>query len=155
MLKIEPYKQYLLTIAPAVSYVGLRADEPEREGAVYGDVSGITQRYPLREWGWGVNDVWNYLESRNVIIPQRTDCARCFFQRIGEWWNLWKDHPDLFQSAVDNEAATGHTFRTPGRDSWPVDLESLRRKFEGGSRPKDAGQGTLLDRAGMCRACSL
>jgi 3'-phosphoadenosine 5'-phosphosulfate sulfotransferase (PAPS reductase)/FAD synthetase len=155
MLEIEPFKKFMCSVAPATTYVGLRADEEGREGAVYGNVEGITQRFPLREWRWKKADVLQYLESRGVEIPARTDCARCFYQRLGEWWNLWRDHPTLFADAERQEADIGHTFRTEGRDSWPVQLVQLRGRFESGDRPADAGQLGLFERAEMCRACSL
>ena len=155
ILKIEVAEQYLCSVAPAVSYVGLRADEEERQG-MYGEIEGVTKRYPLREWGWKLADVLGYLESKCVKIPARTDCAWCFFQRIGEWWNLWKDYPELFKQAEEIEIEVGHTFRTPGRDSWPTKLKDMRRQFEKGSRPKHGGQlGLLEERDGMCRACTM
>ena len=43
-LKIEPFKAFMFANVPAVSYVGLRADEEGRQGTVYGDVDGIEQR---------------------------------------------------------------------------------------------------------------
>lgn len=154
-LKIEPTKAYLLINAPAVSYVGLRADEEEREG-IYGDIDGVTQRYPLRELGWGIKDVLRYLQQRGVEIPKRTDCGRCFFQRIGEWWDLWREHPEAFASAEADEALTGHTYRSPGRDTWPTALKDLRAAFEGGRIPRDRQQPSLFEgRPDMCRACSL
>lgn len=154
-IKIEPFKRYLLTVAPAVSYVGLRADEAEREGAVYGDITGIEQRYPLRELGWGVGDVLAYLGQRGVTIPKRTDCDVCFLQRLGEWWDLWKDHPQQFAQGEEYEAVTGHTFRSPGRDSWPASLKDLRARFEAGDTPRDRRQLSLDVRPDMCRACTL
>lgn len=153
-LKIEVTKRFLLANAPAVSYVGLRADEEEREGII-GPIEGVTQRYPLRELGWGVNDVLAYLDQRGVAIPKRTDCAVCFFQRLGEWWDLWKEHPQEYADGEALEALTGHTFRSPGRDTWPTSMADLRRAFEGGRIPKDRQQLGLLERPDMCRACSL
>ena len=160
LLKIEPFNAYLADHAPAVSYVGLRADEEERQGnLLYGGSDGIEQRFPLRDWGWGITEVLEYLRERNVTIPQRTDCARCFFQRSSEWWNLWKDHPSLYESAELDEARTGYTFRNPGghKDKWPVPLTELRASFEKGGIPKGAGQLSLFsdDRAGMCKACTM
>ena len=159
-LKIEPFNAYLLSVAPAVSYVGLRADEEEREGnRLYGGVADIEQRFPLREWGWGLIEVKEYLRERGVSIPQRTDCARCFYQRVGEWWRLWAYHPETYADAEKDEAETGHTFRSPGghRDSWPVPLQELRESFERGSVPKGAAQLDLFsdERADMCRVCQL
>lgn len=154
-LKIEVAQQYLCTIAPATTYVGLRADEEERAG-MYGEIADVTKRYPLREWGWKLADVLAYLESKCVTIPARTDCALCFYQRIGEWWNLWKDHPEHFRAGEELEEEIGHTFRSPDRDSWPAGLRELRQKFETGSRPRNAGQQDLFNqRDGMCRACTL
>ena len=159
VLKIEPFNAYLMEHAPATSYVGLRADEPEsvRKGTVLGNVEGIEQRYPLREWGWDIDDVRGYLADREVRIPARTDCARCFFQRLGEWYNLWRDHPDVYAEAEADELKTGHTFRSDGRDTWPAGLTGLRQRFERDSIPRGAGQLAMFsdDRADMCRPCSL
>ena len=155
-IKIEPFIAYMTDAAPATAYVGLRADEEARQGAVYGDVVGVTQRWPLREWGWGLRQVWDYLDSRGVTVPPRTDCARCFYQRLPEWYALWRDHPAIYADAERQESETGHTFRSPGRDTWPAALADLRARFEAGDAPRGAQQLGLLDsRAGMCRACSL
>ena len=156
VLKIEPFNAYLLEAAPAVSYVGLRADEEGREGAVYGGVDGIEQRFPLREWGWGLSEVLEYLDRRGVTIPERTDCARCFFQQVGEWYELWRQYPELYDSAEADEAMTGYTFRSPGghRDSWPVPLVELRTEFEKDRIPKGHGTAMMFD-TGKCRVCTL
>ena len=158
VLKIEPFNAHLMESRPAVSYVGLRADEPEdvRRGTVFGNVDGITQRFPLREWGWTINDVWEYLDTKGVTIPARTDCARCFFQTLGEWWWLWKNNPETYLEAESEEESTGHTFRSPQRDTWPTSLADLRREFEKDHIPKGAGQLDLMGgRPNMCRVCSL
>ena len=158
MLKLEPYKAYLANKVPVISYVGLRADEDvdDRTGMVLSEGTGITTRFPLREWGWGIGEVLGYLEEKGITIPERTDCARCFFQRLPEWWRLYRDHPDLYEDACAQEAATGHTFRSPGRDTQPAALTDLRAKFDRGYIPKGAAQLNLMDtRKTMCRACSL
>lgn len=166
MIKIEPSKQYYFNAAPCVAYVGLRADEEEREG-IYGAIEGVTQRFPLREWGWGIKEVWSFLDERGITIPERTDCARCFFQTLEEWWNLWKLHPEIYADAEAQEEYTGHTWRSPGRDTWPTSLKELRAKFESGARPvrravkgvsraRVAGQLNIFaEREGMCRVCTL
>ena len=89
VLKIEPFNAYLMANLPATTYVGLRADEPEdiRRGTILGGVEGITQRYPLREWGWGIDEVRGYLTDLGITIPQRTDCARCFSRGQGNGTN--------------------------------------------------------------------
>lgn len=158
-LKIEPMKAFLLANAPCVHYVGLRADEEERVG-IYGEIAGVEQRYPLREWGWTKAKVYDYLAERGVEIPERTDCDRCFFQTIAEWYLLYKKHPDRYAEAEAQEEKTGHTFRSESRDTWPAALKGLREEFERGRKIPNLEryvQGRLIavDRPGMCRACSL
>ena len=161
MLKIQPTVAYIARIRAdgddPVLYVGLRADEETREGIYGGRVRSV---FPFREWGWGVAEVWGYLRQRGVKVPRRTDCARCYAQRIDEWWRLWKLHPEIYQSAVDQEAAIGYTFRKKDHGTWPVGLADLRRDFERGRVPKvvaDAQVGLFGDMAdeGACRVCRL
>lgn len=158
-LKIFPYAAWLMQQSKQhdsiVSYVGLRADEPERAGGDYAKVPGVTMRYPMREWGWGLHDVWRYLQERGIEIPARTDCARCFFQRLGEWWELWKSYPELYADAEAQEAAIGHTFRTPGKDTWPTSLKDLRAEFERGRVPQGAKTNEDLFASMQCRVCRL
>lgn len=148
LLKIEPCIAYLKRHAPATLYVGLRADE-EARGGLYGDHA--TYRYPLREWGWGLAEVRGYLKARGIQIPARTDCARCYGQRIPEWKALLRRHPTVYAEAEAQEIAVGATFRSPGRDSWPADLRGLRAAFD---------QQTELvfeeeDAVESCRVCRL
>lgn len=149
MLKIIPFQAELMKQLPVTSYVGLRADEEGRAGIEYDMGLLIEVRYPLREWGWGLSEVLQYLQRRGVEIPPRTDCARCFYQTLHEWWTLWREHPDIYESAVDDEDRTGHTYRSPQRDTWPASLRELRQEFENERVP------SVRQRSGGCRICSL
>lgn len=151
MLKIEPFQVYVLQNTPAVTYVGIRADEAEsREGVTsWGD--GVEARFPLIEWGWNLGDVVDYLKAREVEIPKRTDCALCFFQTLGEWHTLWSEHPELFAQGEVLEEFVGHTFRSDGRDTQPASLKGLREKFERGYAPKAR---RMDDRKVMCAVCA-
>lgn len=155
-LKIEPFQRYLLNASPATCYVGIRADEMDREGVDHEAIGdGIINRYPLVEWGWGIADVLGYLDERGVEIPERTDCAMCFFQRLGEWWRLWKNYPDLYAEAEELEAMVGHTLRSDSRDTWPAGLAGLRREFENGRVPRGAtAPMPTSTRSRMCSYCS-
>lgn len=157
ILKIEPYRAWLHLNTPCVSYVGLRADEEGRAGGAYSDIAGVEMRFPLREWAWKKDDVLAYLKERGVTIPRRTDCAICYHQRIGEWWDLWKNYPQEWADGEALEAEIGGTMRTPGRDTWPVSMAGLRVAFESGRVPKE-----ILKReedpnreVGGCRVCTL
>lgn len=158
ILKIEPYHKWLrghLEEGPVVSYVGLRADEPERAGAAL-EHPDIATRYPMREWGWSIDDVWQFLEARGVTVPERTDCARCYHQRLGEWWRLWREYPEIYADAEAQEAKHGHTFRNPQRDTWPAELVKMRERFEAGEiPPRTKLQIDLFRNIGECRVCTL
>jgi 3'-phosphoadenosine 5'-phosphosulfate sulfotransferase (PAPS reductase)/FAD synthetase len=147
VLKIQPTIAYMEQLPEgSVLYVGLRADEEARRG-LYGE--DITIQFPMREWGWKEADVWAYLDTRGVRIPPRTDCAWCPYQRLGEWRDLYHNHPDLWAQGAALEKQMGATFRSPGRDTWPADMEALGREFARG-RPLRA-----FKRDQTCRVCSL
>lgn len=166
MIKIQPCIAYLKTLAETsgvepVLYVGLRADEEERVGLYSKQVD---TRFPMRDWGWGLPEVLAYLKEKDVRIPARTDCARCYHQRLPEWWELHKSHPSIYADAEQQERDVSairdkpHTFRSPGRDTWPASLKGLRERFEAGHVPRGARvQLTMLDDDDnqICRVCSL
>lgn len=138
ILKIETAQAFYKENSPAIIYVGLRYDEADRKGNKLFDAD-IIQDFPLRRWKWGVNQVWTYLNKNNIKIPRRTDCAMCFYQRIGEWWNLWKDYPDLFNKIEQLEKRVGHTLLSPGKwTNWPSPLKDMRKEFESGRIPRGA-----------------
>ena len=150
VLKLRPATDFYKQNAPVVCYVGLRADESEREGLV----SEFVQDFPFQRWGWGYDEVMSFLDAKGVAIPERTDCARCPYQRLGEWYNLWANHRDIYLDAEADEKKYGHTYRSGGRDSWPAGLAELRVKFEAGIIPERSLK-MMEKRRGMCRACSL
>ena len=153
MLKIEPYAAWLLKQGACVSYVGLRADEPDREGGDYMHIPGVVMDFPMRRWGWGLANVLGYLADRGISIPKRTDCKLCFFQRLIEWWELWRDDPESWAEGERLELSTGHTFRSPCRDTWPASMEGLRLRFEAGDIPRETRKDPTNEL--KCRACRL
>jgi len=156
-LKIEPYEKYILSHSePITSYVGLRADEGAREGMRWQNDSklSVTKVFPMQEWGWGLEDVWARINAEGIPIPERTDCALCFFQRLGEWYILWRDRPDMWHEGERIEEQVGATFRSPGRDKWPAALKDLRAEFEAGHKP-NVSLRMMEKRKGMCRTCSM
>ncbi len=159
MLKVEPCIAWIRKHAAGrevILNVGLRADEPERRGLYTSDV---TTRFPMREWGWGIDDVKRYLAEKGVSVPARTDCARCYGQRLGEWHALWKDYPDIYRDAEEQEVKYEHTFRSGGRDTWPAALSDLREMFEAGHVPRGHKlQLPMFDdeeEGGACRLCRM
>jgi hypothetical protein len=150
VLKIEPFKAYLLSRLPATVYVGIRADEAEeREGVIYGDE--VTRRFPLVEYDLDLEGVQGYLAHKGVIIPTRTDCALCFFQRLGEWRRLWYKYPKEYTQGILWERQTGHTFRAESKDKHAASLLGLAQEFTEGFRPRAH---RMSDREAMCGVCA-
>lgn len=148
MLKIEPTIEYMQTLPPGSKlYVGLRADEETREGIYGEDVESI---FPFKEWGWDEAAVWRFLAEKGVAVPRRTDCADCYHQRIIEWRNYWRDYPDMYERSAQIEEQYGHTFRSPGRDTWPTALRDLAKEFASGRKIRGEGK-----QGNICRVCSL
>lgn len=152
MLKIEPYAAWLAKQGECTSYVGLRADEPDPEGGDYLQIPGVIMDFPLRRWGWGLQEVLDSLEKRGVLIPKRTVRLLCFWQRLIEWHEFWRDHRDAWMEGERMEAMTGHTFRSKSRDTWPASMKELRERFEAGDVPKDTRDPL---NSLKCRVCKL
>lgn len=155
-VKIEPFIAYVAAQAPAVAYVGIRADEvlgdDPRGGTDWRGIAGVSQDLALVRWGWGLVQVREYLAEHAIAIPTRTDCDLCFFQRLIEWYEFWRDHRDAWMEGEALEAWTGHTLRSAERDSWPASMRGLRERFEAGDVPRDTRNDRV--RKTMCSWCA-
>lgn len=155
-IKVEPCAAFLSLRPGSTLLVGLRADEESRAGATY---SGINRRFPMQEWGWKLADVLGYLSARGICVPARTDCAWCYDQRLGDWWRLWRERPDLWAKAERIERRIGMlrgkpcSFRSPSRDTWPAPLVHLRARFEAGDVPRGVDDEDSEET--RCRECSM
>lgn len=150
MIKIEPCIEYLKSVDNPVLFVGLRADEESRQG-LYDE--HVTNRYPLREYGFTIKDVYDFLDHENIEIPERTDCALCYYQRLIDWHRLWKNYPELYHQGEIIEMCIGHTFRSATKDNHPTSLKELRIEFEKGWIPKYRKK--RIEGRGGCRVCSM
>lgn len=153
LLKIEPCLAWVRSqTEPVTLYVGLRADEELRSGIYSNDV--ITD-FPFRRWGWNLSDVQEYLRKIKISVPWRNDCALCFGQRLHEWKRTLREHPDMYRQGEEYEFLTGHTFRSPGRDSMPAALVQLRAQIDRGKVFKQDQTDLFSQEHEPCRVCSL
>lgn len=93
--KIKPYKALIKALeakhpdAEFISLVGIRADEPSREGMVWTGKGNITSVFPLKMLGLDKQAV-NRIVAESVGIPHyyaarsRSGCHTCFFMRRSE-----------------------------------------------------------------------
>lgn len=134
-LKIRPLELWLGD-DPAISYVGIRADE-ERSGYV-STKPNIKAVFPFKEDGIGKDDVFRMLAASGVGIPtyyewrSRSGCYYCFFQRKAEWVALKERHPDLYEKAkeFEKEGPAGEPGYTWSQGESLSDLEKPERVAE-------------------------
>lgn len=112
-LKIRPFERFMGENVrgrfkrDATIYIGLRADESEREGN-YG-IEGVTYAYPLREAEISRAGVESILRDAGLRLPDfykwrsTGGCWMCPWQRTKDWKGLKDHHPDLFAQAVAEE----------------------------------------------------
>ena len=112
-LKIAPFERFVGQ-RQAFSYIGIRADE-KRDGYVAKKPPSISNKqnivpvYPFKDNDMGIADIKGLLENNGVGLPSyyewrsRSGCYFCFYQQIGEWQRLKKNHPDLFEQAKEYE----------------------------------------------------
>lgn len=119
VLKIKPFEHFVGN-TKCFSYIGIRADE-DREGyvsnkkpPVLSERPNITPVYPLREAGIRFTDVVSILEESGLGWPEyykwrsRSGCFFCFYQQKGEWQQLKKNHPELYEAAKAYEGTDGN-----------------------------------------------
>ena len=148
--KIRPQRKWLRDagVKNPVWHVGIHADELRRAQRVAND-RGEQIKYPLIEWGWRQADCQAAIIRAGLPLPVKSACFFCPSSRKTEVLRLAKEHPDLFERAVQmervaKEAGTLTTIRGLGRHwSW----ESLAAA--------DASQLRLFDdiQAPICETC--
>lgn len=117
LLKLKPFEAYVGD-DPAVSYVGLRADE-DRVGYI-STKENIRAVFPFKERGIDYAGVIQILEESGLGFPPYTawgrthsGCYFCFFQQPIEWVRLLERHPEQFDKAQAYEKISddpGKTF---------------------------------------------
>ena len=140
-LKLRPLERWIRDDLNAgtrvVSYVAIRADEPERIG-MHATHPNLEVRFPLREHGLDKTAVLDLLESSGLGLPtyyrwrSRSGCTFCFYQQKIEWVRLMREHPDAFEEAKRYEKTAlenGSPFTWSDRESL-AELEQPQRVAE-------------------------
>ncbi|NOQ35230.1 MAG: phosphoadenosine phosphosulfate reductase family protein [Methylococcaceae bacterium] len=133
-LKLKPFEAFVGD-DEVISYVGIRADEPQREGYI-STKPNIKAVFPFKEDGLIKEDIINLLNESGLGLPayynwrSRSGCHFCFYQRKIEWIGLYENHPDLFEDAKTYEK---YDEKTGKRYTWSQNEsldEILARKDE-------------------------
>lgn len=117
--KLKPFEAFVGD-DEVISYVGIRADEPQREGYI-STKPNIKAVFPFKEDGLVKADIINLLNESGLGLPEyynwrsRSGCHFCFYQRKIEWIGLYENHPDLFEDAKTYEK---YDKKTGQRYTW-------------------------------------
>lgn len=107
MHKIEVIQTWLMDKIPVEMFIGLRADEEERNGHIV-CLDGLSVRYPLRERGMKYQDVVD-LCNRYDLLPTyppymaRGGCKGCFYKRKSEVLAIRELRPDVYDELQELE----------------------------------------------------
>ena len=137
-LKLKPFKDWikpdLESGTKVISYVAIRADEPQRVG-MHASHPNLEVQFPLREKGVDKAGVNELLEGSGLGLPayyrwrSRSGCTFCFYQQKIEWVRLKEEHPDKFEEAKEYEKIAmehGSPFTWSDRESL-TELEQPKR----------------------------
>ena len=79
LFKIQPFQAYVGQI-PTISYIGLRADEPQRKGYLGDKGTAITPAYILRQMGITQADIIRLAQQADLPPPAPWSCSCCPFK---------------------------------------------------------------------------
>ncbi|WP_063649899.1 phosphoadenosine phosphosulfate reductase family protein [Aliivibrio fischeri] len=142
-MKLEPFEKWIKPFLndgyEVISYVGIRADEPWREGYKPSESQKYLKiKMPFADDGIKRAGVISLLESSGIGLPKyyewrsRSGCTFCFFQRKIEWVRLMERYPEAFEQAKSYEkqaetSANGETFYWMGPNEPLTTLEDPAR----------------------------
>lgn len=138
-MKLEPFEKWIKPFLDdgyeVISYVGIRADEPWRDGYKPNESQKYLKiKMPLADDGIKRAGVISLLESSGIGLPKyydwrsRSGCTFCFFQRKIEWVRLMERYPKAFEEAKAYEkraetSENGETFYWMGPNTPLTTLE--------------------------------
>lgn len=142
-MKLEPFEKWVNPFLregyEVYSYVGIRADEPWRDGFIPNEAQkNLKIKMPFAEDGIKRAGVISILDSAGIGLPKyyewrsRSGCTFCFFQRKIEWVRLMERYPEAFEEAkaFEKQAETsenGETFYWMGPNEPLTTLENPER----------------------------
>ena len=96
--KVKPIKRYT---DGDRGMLGIAADEAHRKTDAV---------RPLVEVGIGRQDCIDIIAAEGLIIPRKSGCYICPFQRNEQWRELWERYPELFKRVMKLEESTKRTW---------------------------------------------
>jgi 3'-phosphoadenosine 5'-phosphosulfate sulfotransferase (PAPS reductase)/FAD synthetase len=152
-LKLKPFEEFVGD-NEVISYVGIRADEPQREGYI-STKPNIKAVFPFKEDGLVKDDIIKLLEDSGLGLPKyyewrsRSGCHFCFYQRKIEWIGLYENHPELYEDAkryekYDEKTGKRYTWSEgESLDELLARKDEIKAKFEKDNKKNKKGKGLI------------
>ena len=97
--KVNPIYRYVET--PCFMMLGIDSGETKR--AKISSHKGVENRFPLLEHEIDREGCKDIIRSHGLLVPIKSGCYICPFQKRQQWIELRRNHPELFCKAVQME----------------------------------------------------
>jgi hypothetical protein len=104
------------TERPAVTGLGISTDESQRARKESG-IAWQVLEYPLIQLGLSRRDCVQLIEQAGLPVPPKSACFFCPYKRKGEWQEMRRTKPDLFDKAVVMEQQINEKRASFGKDA--------------------------------------
>ena len=111
---------------PCFQHIGI--DHGEAKRAKISTISGMENRYLLIEHGINRNGCKDIIKINGLVMPRKSGCFFCPFQRKADWKELRRAGNGLWCKALDMEAATNQGRSDRGKK--PIFLYQNDRPLE-------------------------
>jgi len=118
--KVRPLNAYFET--PCFVHLGIDSGEIRR--ARFTSEGGRENRYLLIEEGIDRDGCKNLIRRHGLVVPPKSGCWFCPYQRLDQWRRLRRDHPDLFCEAQKLEVAQNEYRTEVGKAPFYIRGES-------------------------------
>ena len=122
--KIRPIHKYV--DKPCFMLLGIDFGEIKR--AKLSVKKGIENRYPLIEYEIDRDGCKKIITDHGLSVPMKSGCYICPFQRIGQWIELRKVHPELFCKAEQLEIRNMDYRRSIGKKAFTLNNSGKKLK---------------------------
>lgn len=93
--KIRPLYEYFKR--PCICFIGMAADEAHR--CKESRELDICNEFPLVKAKMTREDCKQFIQDHGLLVPQKSGCWICPFQRNEQWRQLRRRHPELYEKA--------------------------------------------------------
>lgn len=107
---------------PATVCIGISTDEIARANSKRAQPNELAV-FPLLELGLSRADCLKVISRAGLSIPRKSSCFFCPYKRLGDWAEMRRDEPDLFEKSAQLEDSINE--RRILRDKDPVYLTRL------------------------------